>query len=179
MNLNSLIIRQEKPTDYTQVEQVVEQAFYSAEHSDGNEHQIVHKLRSSDSFIPQLSLVAEIYGNIVGHVLLTSVRIKNQYKDFDSLALAPVSVLPDYQNRGIGGNLIKTAHSKAKQIGFTSVVLLGHENYYPKFGYKAAYQFNITFPFEAPPENCMAVELEEHSLKDVSGVVVYPADFFE
>jgi len=79
---------------------------------------------------------------------------------------------------GIGGKLIIQAHTIAKEKGYKSVILLGHEKYYPKFGYVIADKFGIELPFEAPKENCMAIELIEGGLKDVNGVVEYPKEFF-
>lgn len=72
---------------------VIKEAFTNAEHSDGNEHELVTKLRKSDSFISQLSLVAEINGKIVGHILFTKAIVGNNIV----LVLAPLSVLPEYQ----------------------------------------------------------------------------------
>ncbi|MCH2448878.1 MAG: N-acetyltransferase [Gracilimonas sp.] len=92
----SLTIRKEKPADYEPVESLIQHAFASAEHSDGNEHRLVKNLRNSDAFISQLSMVAEHNEKIVGYILLTKVKIKNKEKEFDSLALAPVSVLPEF-----------------------------------------------------------------------------------
>ena len=93
------------------------------------------------------------------------------------MALAPVAVLPSYQGKGIGGHLIQTAHRKAKELEFGSVVLLGHEKYYPKFGYQMTKEYGIKLPFEVPDENCMLIELTENALKDVKGIVEYPKEF--
>ncbi|MEX0724046.1 MAG: protein-disulfide reductase DsbD domain-containing protein [Gracilimonas sp.] len=75
--------------------------------------------------------------------------------------------------------MMEAAHDQAREMGFTSLILLGHENYYPRFGYKPAHVFDISFPFDAPPENCMVIELSPNSLKYISGEVVYPKEFFE
>lgn len=175
----SLTIREEKPADYEAVESLIQQAFSLAEYSDGNEHRLVQNLRNSDAFVPQLSMIAVLNEKIVGHILLSKIKIRNKESEFNSLALAPVSVLPELQNKGIGGKLIKAAHLKVKNMGFTSIVLLGHQDYYPRFGYKPAHTFGIKLPFNAPPENCMAIELFPGSLSDISGEVIYPNAFFE
>ncbi|RNC84365.1 MAG: N-acetyltransferase [Balneola sp.] len=172
-----LIIRQEEPADYTAVFELIEQAFATEELSDHQEQFLVERLRHSAAFIPELSLVAEIGSTIVGHILLTRIFIKSTQRTYKSLALAPVSVLPEYQRKGIGGSLIQYAHSGAKELGYQSVILLGHENYYPRFGYQQAHTFGIVLPFEAPKENCMAIPLTENGLKGVSGTVVYPKEF--
>lgn len=172
-----IAVRQEKPEDYPVVFDLIEKAFENELMSDHEEQNLVERLRKSNSFIPELSLVA-LYGDkIVGHILLTRVKIVNAQYKFESLALAPVSVLPEYQNKGIGGMLIKNAHKAAKDLGYKSIVLLGHAGYYPKFGYKPASTFGVELPYNVPDENCLAIELVEEGLKGVSGIVEYPKEF--
>ena len=158
-------IRQEQIKDYEAVHKVVELAFRDMEDSDHSEPFLVDQLRQTDAFIPELSLVAEVDEEIIGHILMTKV--------------APVSVLPKYQNRGIGSALIREAHKRATELGYGSVVLLGHKDYYPRFGYKQAIDFGIEFPFDVPHEYCMAIELCPESLKDVQGMIQYAKPFTE
>lgn len=174
-----ITIRQEGTQDYKAVFELIEKAFKSEQFSDHKEQFLVERLRQSNAFIPELSMVAEIENVVVGHILLTKLKIKNDQHEFDSLALAPVSVLPGYQRKGIGGLLIESAHIKAKELGHRSIILLGHKNYYPKFGYQQADKFGIELPFEAPKENCFAIELFENGLKGVNGIVEYPIEFNE
>lgn len=174
-----LTIRKEKPEDFKTVFNLIEKAFENEQMSDHKEQFLVERLRKSNAFVPELSMVAETENKIVGHILLTKLKIKNGQNEFDSLALAPVSVLPEYQRNGIGGTLIKEAHKKAKELGFHSVILLGHEKYYPKFGYKQADRFGIELPFQVPKENCMAIELIENGLRNINGTVEYPKEFNE
>ena len=173
----NILFRQENKDDYTAVSNVIQRAFEKEEMSDHSEQYLVERLRNSEAFIPELSIVAKINQKIAGHILLTKIKVVN--KESVSLALAPVSVLPEYQGKGIGGKLIETAHKKAKELGFGSVILLGHENYYPRFGYEIAKKYGIKLPFDVPDENCMAIELIKGSLKGVEGTVVYPNAFFE
>ena len=123
-------------------------------------------------------MVAEINDQIVGHILVTALIIKGSEKVTQSLSLAPVSVLPDFQNQGIGGKLIEEAHRIAKYLGYSSVILLGHAEYYPRFGYVKASTFDITLPFGAPDENCMAIELVPDGLKGAEGLAEYPPEFY-
>ncbi len=177
MNVN---IRQETPNDYDATEQVVEQAFANAEFSDKKEHLLVSRIRNSEGFVPELSIVAteSETNKLVGHILLSKIQIrKNDGKTVESLALAPVSVLPEKQNKGIGGLLISEALRKAKELGYFSVIVLGHPEYYPKFGFKSASLWGIKAPFEVPDEAFMAIELKEHALKEAAGVVEYPSEF--
>lgn len=171
----SIIIREENNKDFNEVYEVIKLAFMNAEHTDHNEHNLVNRLRDSEAFVKELSLVAEDNGKIVGHILLTKIKIGNN----EALALAPLAVLPNYQKSGIGSKLIIESHKRAKELGYRSVIVLGHSDYYPRFGYKPASRWGIKAPFEVPNENFMAVELIEDGLKDISGTVNYAKEFFE
>ena len=98
---------------------------------------------------------------------------------FDALAIAPVTVLPGYQKMGIGSALIQTAISKARARGHLRIVLVGHEDYYPRFGFELANDYGVEFPFEVPRDNGFILGLKPGALKGVEGVVHYPPDFFE
>ncbi|MEG0259617.1 MAG: N-acetyltransferase [Lysinibacillus sp.] len=177
----NIIIRQEQIEDYTTTEKIVQTAFKGMELSDEKEHELVARIRRSEVFIPALSLVAvhENTKEIIGHILLSELKIVNQEHAVQSLVLAPVSVLPEYQNEGIGKRLINEALNKARELGYQSVVVLGHPEYYPKFGFEKTSLYGIKPPFEVPDEAFMVLPLEEHALDNVSGVVEYPSVFFE
>lgn len=170
-----IVIREENNKDFNEVYEVIKSAFMNAEHTDNNEHNLVNKLRGSEAFVKGLSLVAEDNGKIVGHIILTKVKIGNN----ESLALAPLAVLPNYQKSGIGSKLIIESHKRAKELGYRSVIVLGHPDYYPRFGYQPASRWGIKAPFEVPDESFMAIELIENGLKDISGTVNYAKEFFE
>ncbi len=172
-------IRTENQQDYDKVDKVIMAAFKNMSESDQSEHLLVKRLRQEKTFNQELSIVACIEDNIVGHILLTSIFIKNKEEQFETLALAPVSVLPKFQKKGIGAQLILEAHRRAQFHDYKSIVLIGHEDYYPRFGYQRASSFDIRFPFEAPDQNCFAIELIKGSLANVFGEVVYPKAFFE
>lgn len=172
-----ITMRQERPADHPKVEALIEAAFAKLPESDQTEHQLVARLRWSDAFIPELSIVAEVGEEIAGHIILTRILIRNGPKAEESLALAPVSVHPTWQRQGIGGQLIREAHRVAAGLGHGSVVLLGHADYYPRFGYRKASEYGIQLPFEVPEELCMAIELRSGALDGVSGMVEYPQAF--
>ncbi len=165
-------IRQERADDYNAVFQVVSEAFSHAEHSDGNEQELVTLLRAGSSFIPELSLVAVEDGKIVGHILFTKISIGN----CTELALAPLSVLSAYQRRGIGLTLIREGHRIAKQLGYGYSVVLGSPAYYPRAGYLPASLYGIEAPFEVQDEYFMAFKLQDDAPR-VNGVVKYDAAF--
>jgi predicted N-acetyltransferase YhbS len=173
-------IRKEEIKDYNEVFKLIENAFKDEQYTDHKEQFLVERLRKSESFVPELSLVAEIDNQIVGYALLTKIKIIDEKsQQTTSLALAPVAVLKEYQGKGIGGNLIQKAHQVARELKFESVILLGHEKYYPRFGYEMTKKYGIKLPFDVPDENCMLIELTENALKNVTGIVEYPKEFYE
>lgn len=168
-----VVIREETPADFAVVHQLNKAAF-----DEELEANLVDLLRDSEAFVPGLSLVATVDDKIVGHILFTKLRIKGpQGTEFESLALAPMAVAPELQNQGIGGQLIQYGLDKAKALGYTSVIVLGHEHYYPRFGFAPAICWNILPPFEVPENVFMAIELVAGGLKGVSGTVEYPKEF--
>ncbi len=172
-------IRKEERKDYKEVFKLIENAFKGEKFTDHKEQFLVERLRKSESFIPELSLVAEIDEQIVGYILLTKIKIiDNNSKVTSSLALAPVAVLKNFQGMGIGAGLIKKAHEVAKNLNYGSIILLGHEKYYPKFGYKMMKNYGIKLPFDVPDENCMLIELTDNALENVQGMVEYPDEFY-
>ncbi|WP_285716391.1 N-acetyltransferase [Pelosinus sp. IPA-1] len=172
-----IIIRQETGADFDSVYKVVEAAFLNAAHTNHDEQNLVVRLRNSTVFVPELSLVAVVDGKIVGHIMFTKIVIKAGKETFTSLMLAPVSVLPEMQGKNIGEKLILAGHKIAQALGFTSVILVGHPGYYPRFGYIRASNFGITLPIEVPDEAFMAYQLTDNSLSKVEGVVEFPKEF--
>lgn len=176
--MKTLKIRIENPDDYARVIKITEKAFEYLEISDHNEGKLVEKLRKNSNFIDELSLVAELKGQVIGHILFTPIQIENGQEKFESLILAPVSVLPEFQKIGIGSQLIRAGHQRAIELGFHSVILLGHPEYYPRFGYKPASKWGIKSPIPLPSDDVfMAVELTDGALTNVSGTVVFPSEF--
>ncbi|MFK4414533.1 MULTISPECIES: GNAT family N-acetyltransferase [Bacillus] len=171
-------IRQEQKSDYRKTEEVVKEVFLNEEYSDKKEHELVKRIRECDAFVPELSIVA-VDEEIVGHIMLSKITIEKDGASVDSLALAPVSVARGHQKKGIGGKLIVAALEKAKGLGYGSVVVLGHPEYYPKFGFKKASEWNIKAPFEVPDEVFMVMELRGNALEGVEGVVEYSSAFAE
>lgn len=171
-------LRQETEQDHKSVFQVIQKAFENEEYSDHKEQFLVERLRKSNAFIPELSIVAEVDNKIVGHILLTKLEIENDINTYESLALAPVSVLPEFQGKGVGSKLILYSHEVAKELGYKSIILLGHEKYYPRFGYELTNKYGIEMPFDVPAENCMVAVLAKNGLSGVRGKVIYPDAFF-
>lgn len=166
-------IRKEEEKDHKQIYEVNKLAFQQE-----NESKLIEKIRKSENFIPELSIVAEIDNRIVGHIFFSKIKIIGD-SDYESLALAPMAVIPEFQKRGIGSELIKKGIDKAKELGFDSIIVLGHKEYYPKFGFQRASKWNIKCPFEVPDDVFMAIELTEKAFEGAAGTVEYPDEFNE
>lgn len=171
LNMN---IRTESSSDFDQVYELHLQAFEQID-----EPELVDKLRLSDRFIPELSIVAEEGDQIIGHILFTKVFIQSAGINKEALALAPMAVLPEYQFQGIGGKLIDFGKEVAKSLGFESVCVLGHNHYYPRFGFVPAAPFNIKSPWNVPDELFMVLELKKDALMQVHGLINYAEPFME
>jgi predicted N-acetyltransferase YhbS len=169
-----ITVRSETEEDYGKITNLHCLAFKRRE-----EGRLVEKLRKTSDFIPELSLVAEYEKNVIGHLLLYPIKINTKTGKCSSLALAPISVHPDHQHKGVGSILIINGLNKAKQIGFKSVIVVGYPNYYPKFGFKKASKWGISAPFKVPDEAFMAIELTKNRLKNCNGIVEYPKEFEE
>lgn len=170
--MRNIIIRQEIEKDKTDVYNLIKHTFKQAEHSDGNEHNLVESLRKSKEFIPELSLVSVLDKKIVGHILFTKIRAGNTTQ----LALAPLTVALQFQKQGIGSLLVKTGHKIAKEMGFEYSIILGCPEYYSRFGYKPSTEFNIMCPFDVPKEYFMAVNLQGKATL-INAKVEYPKEF--
>ena len=142
-----------------------------------NEAKLVDHVREGPNFIPALSLVAVSDDKIVGYILFSRIIITNGDGKYESFALAPMVVHPEWQKQGIGARLISYGLQCATELGLTSVLVLGHEYYYPKFGFVPAAKYNIKAPFDVPAEVFMARELVPGALDNVSGTVEYPFEF--
>ncbi|MEG1591504.1 GNAT family N-acetyltransferase [Chryseobacterium sp.] len=169
-----VIYRQESQNDFQEVFELNNKAF-----GQDNEAKLVNALRDNPNvFIPELSIVATKNEKIIGHILLTKINIQDDNKNLhESLGLAPMAVLPEFQKSGIGGKLIRYGLETAKKLGYRSVIVLGHEHYYPKFGFEPAEKWNIKAPFDVPSNVFMAIELVKDGLKNISGTVIYPKEF--
>lgn len=174
-------LRQEKVTDRDAISEAIIAAYENVGYSNHREQIMVERLRNSNAFIPELSIVAECDDSkIAGHILLTRMHIYKQDESFDALTLAPLSIRPDYQNKGIGKRLVMESHRVAKELGFEFITVLGHADYYPKFGYVTTSNYNIEIPFKISAENSMIISLNGGNFsKIMGGKVKYSDEFFE
>jgi len=164
-----MIIREEVKEDFGEIYDLVKVAFETAKVTNGKEQDYVNQLRKNENYIPELALVAEEDGKLVGHIMLTRMQIIDGDSKYETLLLGPISVLLEFRNKGIGSQLIKESFRRAKQMQYGSVVLVGDPAYYHRFGFRPSVDFNIKYAHPIPDENVMACELIPNALQGVRG----------
>jgi len=167
---DAAIVRPERPDDHPAVHTVNELAFGQPGEAD-----LVDALRGAGAAI--LSLVAEMEGRIAGHILFTSVTIEGPSGARTAVGLAPMSVLPWLQRRGIGSLLVRRGLEELRAAGHGAVIVLGHPSYYPRFGFVPASRFGLRWEHECPDEAFMALELRPGALAGGGGIVRYRPEF--
>ena len=140
-----------------------------------DEAQLVESIRLTPEYLPKLELVAVQNQKIIGHILYSRVLIGKT--DCDAVALAPMSVLPSFQKQGLGSRLIRHSLVEVEKSGFKSVIVLGHPQYYPRFGFKPASLWGIKFPQDVPDNVFMALSFTPDALSTCSGVISYSSAF--
>jgi predicted N-acetyltransferase YhbS len=162
--------------DYETSLQAIEAAFKNVEMSNHDEHQLVNKIRKSEAYNYELEVVAKNdAGEVVGHALLSEVTIADEHDQHVALALAPVSVISEYRNQGVGKALIQAVEERAKNHGYGTIIVLGDPEYYQALGYECAYNYKIYAPFDVPKAYFMVKFLTDANRP--SGNVNYPAAF--
>ena len=169
----SILIRAETAEDRALVRRVNELAFGRP-----NEANLVDALREKAR--PYISLVAIVDDEVVGHIFFSQVSIESIESgdhSFGAMGLAPMSVLPAYQRRGIGSQLVREGLKESHRLGYDIVVVLGHPNYYPRFGFVPASLKGLRSEYDVPDEVFMVSELTEGALNGHRGLVKYHSEF--
>ncbi len=157
-------IREEQSSDIEKIWKVNAEAFETEA-----EANLVNALRSGGC--TYISLVAEIENSVVGHILFTPVELTGNENKLKILGLAPMAVLSEHQNKKIGSKLMEAGLAHCQSLGYDAVVVLGHPNYYPKFGFEPSVKSGIKSEYDVPDEVFMLLELVPESLKDHAGVI--------
>jgi len=161
-------IRDEHTSDHYRIRVVNEAAFGRSEEAD-----LIDRLRAEGAVL--LSLVAEIDSQIIGHILFSRMTVETTQGSLAAVSLAPMAVLPRHQGRQFGSQLVLRGLAELRDRGERIVIVLGHKDYYPRFGFSPEKARNLSSPF--PPEAFMALELSDGALAGVHGIVRYPAAF--
>ena len=162
-------IREEGPDDTAAIREVNQRAF-----GGDQEANIVDALRSNGAGL--LSLVATLNGRVVGHIMYSPITVDDKAT---GAALGPMAVLPEHQRDGIGSKLIEAGTSKLKEAGHPFIIVLGHANYYPRFGFKPASTLGIKCEWEVPDDVFMLLVLHQSKVQGVSGLAKYRHEFSE
>lgn len=171
-----MIIRTENGSDFEKVYKLNFQSFGNRE----DESRLIERIRKSEGFVPELSLVAEKDGEIVGHLLLSKAIVENQDEKHTVIVLAPIAVHPAYQKQGVGTRLIEEGKKRCEALGYRLILLIGHPEYYPRLGFQPARRFGLELKqFEVPDEVFMVYEVEKEALHKIKGELKYPAAFFQ
>jgi putative acetyltransferase len=164
-----MVIRNETAGDRDAVRALNEAAFESRA-----EALLVDALR--DRATPLVSLVAEKEGLVIGHILFSPVTLSD-HEDLRIMGLAPMAVAPSHQRRGIGSSLVRVGLDRCKALGAGAVVVLGHPEFYPRFGFVPSTRFGITSEYEVPEDVFMITDLEPGYLRGAAGTIRYHPAF--
>lgn len=171
-------IRNERENDYLSVEELTREAFWNVHVPGCDEHFILHNLRNSPDFIPELDCIAEKDGRIVGHIAYSRGIIKNcQGAEKEVLCFGPVSVLPAFQRQGIGSALIIHTLDIARAMGYPAVCIYGDPRYYGRFGFRCAEKFEIKTAGGKFAFALLALELQQGALSEMPGKFIESAAF--
>jgi putative acetyltransferase len=160
-------IREERPVDVAAIRDVNKRAF--GQDQEGN---IVDALRSNGAVL--LSLVATLNGRVVGHIMYSPLSVGGE---ITGAALGPMAVLPEHQRQGIGSRLVEAGNRKLKDAGCLFIIVLGHANYYPRFGFRPASTHGIKCEWEVPDDVFMLLVLDQAKMQGVSGLAKYRYEF--
>lgn len=164
-------IRFEQPEDIEKIRTVNLDAFES-----DTEANLVDSLRKTG--VELISLVVEENGEIIGHILFSPVTLDSDIR-IKIMGLAPMAVLPDRQRKGIGTQLVNEGLKECKKAGYAAVMVLGHPDYYPRFGFEPSVNFGIKSEYDVPAEVFMVLELHKGVLKGKTGIIKYHQVFNE
>lgn len=178
MTVLNITLRRENKSDCDTVERITYRAFRNAPHASGDEALLVRKLRICGAFVPELDYVSELDGSAIGNIMYTRSKVVGVQGEWETLTFGPLSVLPQYQRRGVGSALVYKTLMLAREMGFRAVLIFGHEGYYPRFGFRDASKYRIT---TAAGENFpafMALPLYDGALGGVHGRLICDEVYF-
>ncbi|HBM16754.1 MAG TPA: GNAT family N-acetyltransferase [Lentisphaeria bacterium] len=172
------IIKKTDKKNFFQTENLTREAFWNIYRQGCVEHLVLNKIRKSTSCIQELDLMAVDKEKIIGHLISTKAKvIFSENNEKEILCMGPISVSPDLQKKGIGSKLIVSSVLIAKEMGYKGMILFGNPDYYHRFGFRNAKEFEITTKDGQNFEPFMALELDENSLRDIKGRFIEDASF--
>lgn len=173
-----ILIRVENETDWFQTELITKRAFWNLHRPGCDEHYLVHKLRSDPAYVPEISRVAEFEGKVIGTIMYSKAKIITSDAEVGILTFGPLCVDPEYQRKGVGGQLLNATLPLARELGYPGIIIFGEPEYYPKFGFETCDHFGITTADGMNFPAFMGYELIEGGLSHNSGKLLI-AEVFE
>ena len=167
--MSNIIIRQERKEDYKNTELMTMRSFWNIHGPGCNEHLLVHKLRESDAYLPQISRVAELDGKIVGTIMYLKAYVYHDDVVHEIITFGPLAVDPMVQSLGVGGMLLRETMRLAKEAGYPGICMFGEPEYYPKYGFVNAEKYGITDGEGNNYDAFMAYELIENGFDGIRG----------
>lgn len=175
--MNDLVIRAERPADYRKTEAMVRRSFWNIHGPGCNEHLLVRIIRDCGDYLPELSRVAELDGQIVGAIFYTKARVVDGDLESEIAAFGPLAVEPTLQNLGIGKRLLDETLPLAKMAGYPGLCIYGEPKYYPKRGFMTCDRFGITNPEGKNFDALMAYPLDDEAFSHIHGKLYESAAF--
>jgi predicted N-acetyltransferase YhbS len=163
-------LRLEEEKDYRLVEELTRKAFWNVNFPGCCEHLVIHNLRKANEFIKEFDFVAIHNNEIVGNIVYVEAKINDNGKEFTVLTFGPLSVLPEHQNKGIGGKLINHTMKLSKEMGYKAIIIYGDPEYYKRFGFKESKEYNITNKEKKYPAALLVLELYPNALSGINGI---------
>ena len=163
--MSTIMIRSEKETDYSVVEEITRKAFYNIYVPGATEHYLVHIMRQHEDFIPELDFVIELDGRVIGNIMYTKARLIDEAgTEKEILTFGPVSIDPEYQRAGYGKLLLEHSFEQAARLGYDVIVIFGSPMNYVSRGFKSCKKYHICIENGKYPAAMMVKELTPHAL---------------
>jgi len=163
-------LRLEEEKDYFIVENITREAFWNHHVPGCDEHLLIRNLRKTNEFIKELDFVAINNNKIIGNIVYVKAKIINNDMEYTVLTFGPISVLPEYQNNGIGSKLINHTVKLSKEMGYKGIIIYGDPEYYKRFGFKESKQYKITNKDKKYPAALLVLELYPNALNGIEGI---------
>lgn len=182
MNCTDVVIRREAPDDYAAAENLTREAFWNVYRPGCSEHYLLHTLRSDPDFVPELDLVLEKNGQLIGHIMYMRAKIRmDNGQELPVMTFGPISIHPDFQRQGYGKFLLDASMEKARQLGAGALCIEGNVAFYGKSGFVTGSTLGIRYHGEPEAEEVpyfLVKELQPGFLKGVTGIYDTPKGYF-
>lgn len=167
-------IRNEKPQDYRKVEEIAREAFWNLYHPGCSEHYVIHSMRKHPDFMPELTYVIEVDGEIVGSIFYTKSKVVAEGgEEYETITFGPVSIHPNMHRKGLGRMLIEHTIEEAKRVGHRAIITMGYAYHYEPYGFVGGKKYGISMPDGKFYKGLLVLPLYEGALDNILGYVLF------